>query len=356
MSLVIFLLSNLLLTHINAIEISNNEIKKAITGIVLMGNTDFNKRPNILPNNVDDYNSVKSIWEGLDGVVINVTWSQLEPQEGQYNFTEINNSINFIELHNKLYPNKLWHAKLRVWYGNQLPQWYINQKNFFLIPRIGIFNKPHITVLKEAKYWSNDFIQKTTLLNNALASMYDNNDIIRDVSMTACSSLTDEPFISPFDIISILSEINAGYTNEMYFSCLYNITSIYNAWHSTVLDYSINQFRFITSYSIVIKDILATFSIINHIISLGLPNLRLDNHDLKEPLNINTLEILTYEKQYMPLGGTLQMQGPIYDPELAIPIALSFGISSVELWNKQIVKNSITQLSAWSNDLSKNKV
>ncbi len=355
MDSLLFFLSFFLFVN-KGMSLNNDQIKPAISGIVLMGNTKFNIHTNILPNNIEDYIKVKSIWDGLDGVVINVTWSQLEPEEGQYDFTEIQKSINFIKLHNKSYPNKLWYAKLRVWYGNTAPSWYIDGKNYFLISRVISFKNPYLSNSIELKYWSSDFIQKAALLNNALASAYDNNDIIRDVSMTACSSLTDEPFISPDNISSITSEINEGYTNEQYFSCLYNIALIYSGWHSTVLDYSINSFRYIQPNFSIVKDILSSFSIINHILSLGLPNIRFDNHDLKRPLNSSIIKILKYENQYVPLGGTMQMQGPTFDPSVAIPIALSFGISCVELWDKQIINNSVTQMIDWSNELSKNKV
>jgi len=341
----------------NNTEISSSYLKPQLTGIVLMGNTAFNRNSlesKILPNNVADYKAINQ--EGVDGVVINVTWSQLEPHEYIYDYSEIESALKYIRLHNQLYPNKVWHAKLRVWEGYHLPQWYAsNPDNVYLVEK-SVHGAQYYDV-EMAKFWDKKYSDKITQLQHHLADRYDNEPLISEVSISSCSSLTDEPFVSSQDIFSIQSELQAGYTNVAYANCLLNAPEEYKYWKHTWLGYPINPFRVVNpSDESITYDVTTSYAVIDKFATI--PNAHFDNHDLIGDMSTESEPILSIESQilkyYPQVHNQLQMYWMTTSVESAIPTALNLKANEVELWWDTINSYSLTQLQTWSEELKNN--
>jgi hypothetical protein len=93
------------------------------------------------------------------------------------------------------------------------------------------------------RFWSPEYRQAWTRLQEQLAAKYDSWPLIREVSITSCMSFTAEPFFLPSED-SVQKPIRAaGFTDEAYKTCLQHSLDDYAAWKSTRLVLSVNPLR-----------------------------------------------------------------------------------------------------------------
>ena len=167
--------------------------KPAQTGLVDMGDISFYNNPYNPSFNLSELRTVPG---SFSEIVLNVTWAQLHPAEGGPLATSaIDSAIAPVNAHNASNGTNVG-IKLRVWGGYTAPEWAKN------------IDGPPITVTGEAevdpdvftpqtigRFWTADYIDAWTNLQNALAATYDSNPVIRGISQTAGAAATDEPFV-----------------------------------------------------------------------------------------------------------------------------------------------------------------
>ena len=108
---------------------------------------------------------------------------------------------------------------------------YAADKNNVYLVRKSILAPPYFDVIM-AKFWDKHYSEQIARLQKHLAMKYDNEPLINEVSISSCSSLSDEPFISPQDEFPIQSALSAGYTNQAYTECLLNAPYEYKYWET----------------------------------------------------------------------------------------------------------------------------
>jgi hypothetical protein len=107
--------------------------------------------------------------------------------------------------------------KLRVWGGFTAPDWAKS------------IDGPPITITGQAlavrqvyspqtigRFWSADYIDAWTAVQQELAKRYDDKAIIRSISNTAGAAASDEPFVPLFDSAALGPEPGAPTVSQPY--------------------------------------------------------------------------------------------------------------------------------------------
>ena len=170
--------------------------KPAQLGLVDMGDIRFYDDPAYYPPSFNT-SDLASYTGSFSEMVLNVAWQQLQPtQGGALDTAVIDSAIAAVTAYNAQHGTDLG-IKLRVWGGYQAPEWAKN------------IDGPPITITGQAtvdpyiynartigRFWTADYVDAWSSLQNQLASRYDSNPLIRGISQTAGASATDEPFVS----------------------------------------------------------------------------------------------------------------------------------------------------------------
>ncbi|MFL5139864.1 MAG: hypothetical protein ACJ8C9_14545, partial [Microvirga sp.] len=233
--------------------------KPAQTGLVDMGNIQFYDgfgSTGYTPKTVSSTETLPDLaqFSGLfSEVVLNVTWAQLQPPPGGLVTTVIDDAIAAVGNYNSVNHTDLG-IKLRIWGGYTAPDWVKN------------INGPPITVTGQSsvdpnvftdqtigRYWTADYMDAWTRLQNALGTQYDGSTVIRGISQTAGAGTSDEPFVpflttapktSPTDPITVnqVQELQrGGYNDAAHTLTLRAAIADYAQWSTTPLDYTMNN-------------------------------------------------------------------------------------------------------------------
>lgn len=203
--------------------------KPLLGGIVDKGSeTSFHQGQ---PYPVIDLSQAAASSPGLTGVVVDVSWGQLEPSPGTFDFSTLDSDLTAVSAYNAAHPSATLGVKLRVWAANDAPQW---AKTMDGAPIATDVNDQPATV---GQWWKPDYRAAWAALQSALAARYDANPLINEVVVASCASLTDEPTVmaaSP-DVASVL--LADGWTNAAEQACLDGALSDYAPWHQTAVYY-----------------------------------------------------------------------------------------------------------------------
>ena len=214
-------------------------LKPLLTGLVSMEDARCFAQANnacVPDNSLFDAYAVPNI---LHGVVINVTWAQLEPAAGTFTPQPIDEALEAIKQYNRAYPAHPLTAILRVESASVAPDW-VKALDGGPAPILYRSNGRMITV---PYFWTADYQTAWRALQKQLARRYDDNPLIAQISDTSCSHETDEPYVHPTDSASIITLFNAGYTNQKYIDCLLGSIHDYDAWRRTRVDFTQNSFE-----------------------------------------------------------------------------------------------------------------
>jgi len=220
---------------------SNGDAKPPLTGLMDMGDPSFYDQPGVLPS--------FDIWNlypypgSFGGIVLNVTWAQLEPTEnGPLDTSAIDSAINAVQFYNALYGTDVG-IELRVWGGYTAPDWAKSIDGPPLtVTGPGTIDPGDTGPETIGRFWTADYINAWTSFQNQLAATYDNNPIIRGISNTAGASATDEPFSQVYmPQVPMLQA--GGYNDAAEELTLRAGIADYSAWTTTPLDYTMSVFR-----------------------------------------------------------------------------------------------------------------
>lgn len=218
---------------------SDSSGKPLQTGLVDMGDIAFYNDPSNAVPFPSLLNSDLGPYPGLfSEIVLNVTWSSLQPVAGidvPLVTADIDIALAQVAAYNQQHGTDLG-IKLRVWGGFTAPEWAKN-----------IDGSPIAVIDKDGnpqtigRFWTADYIDAWTSLQNALAAAYDGNPLIRGISNTAGASETDEPFVPLYNGVYPIQA--AGYTDAAQQLTLRAAIADYAQWSTTPLDYTMNLFH-----------------------------------------------------------------------------------------------------------------
>jgi hypothetical protein len=269
----------------------------------------------------------------LGGIVINATWSQMQPASGgAVNFSATDAALAQITAYNAANASTPLGVKLRIYGGSNAPLW---AKNLTGGP-ITIYRNPagcsgqtDTCPLTVGPFWTPQYIADWRSFQAAVAAKYDSNPLIVAVAVTSCAAQTDEPFVVSSGPISKANLGAAGYNDTAEQSCLTNATADYSAWANTDIDFTFNSYNKFSGG----LDTAFTQSVMTACRNLAGSRCVLDNHALQTPL---TSDVAVYT-DIAAMGGLINFQtqspeamGCIW-PE-TITQGLILGARAIEIW------------------------
>ena len=327
---------------------SSGSEKPLITGLVDMGYIPFNHDYTMLPDN--SLTAVESYPGAFRGMVINVTWAQLQPTSQTFDPGVIDQALSAITAYNQSHPTAPLLAKLRVWGGGHSPDWAKQIGGPITVVFQSTSNAP--VTLTVGAFWSQPYIQAWTHLQSLLAARYDTNPLIVSVPATSCATVTDEPFILPLSKPSSTNLLAAGFTDAAYKNCLLHETDVYSAWKYTRIETIYNPYHTIgggkmtTDTSVTIQAMQACRTALGSRCILG-------NHCLGRCDQSTTADIYAEMKK---LGAPIALQtaSPTFMTKNAsnwsavLQRATGYGASSVELWPAGFTQFSQATVQQWT--------
>ena len=223
--------------------------KPAQTGLVDMGNISFY---NTGATPIFNLAEVEPYGSSFSELVLNVTWAQLQPTaNGPVVTSAIDSAIAQVEAYNAANGTD-YGLKLRVWGGFTAPDWAKTIDG----PAITVTGQQTVdptvfTPQTIGRFWTADYIDAWTSLQNTLAAQYDGNPVIRGISNTAGSAASDEPFVPLMTAAALhgggtvnqVAELQGGgYNDAAEMLTLRASIADYAQWSKTPLDFTMNSF------------------------------------------------------------------------------------------------------------------
>ena len=295
---------------------------------------------------------------GLAGVVVNVSWSQLEPTQGTFDFSTLDASLSAVQAYNDQHPSAQLGVRLRVFGADDAPDW---AKNLDGTPISITANGQSRGT--DGQWWKPDYRSAWAALQQALAQRYDNNPLVREVVVASCASLTDEPFIMATTSSDKAQLLADGWSNMAQQACLDGALSDYAPWHHSAVYYPFNPFTTMTSAGTVGIDDSVTDEVMQRCASSassGGPWCILGNNAISSPATQPAGSLAVYAEMdtlwQANQSGTpisFQMNSPTASVQCgALDAAVSHHALSVELWPTGITGETTSTLMTWNTDLA----
>ena len=330
---------------------SRSKVKPLIAGLIDKGSEAQYHQG--VPYPVVDLTDVAAQSPAFAGIVVNQTWSQLEPSPGQFDFSTLDASLAAVVAYNQQHADAPLGVRLRVFAAYAAPGW---AKTLDGPPITVPANPPSNTGGTLGQWWKPGYRSAWAGLQQALAARYDTNPVLREVAVSSCSSLTAEPFVIGGEVIA-LAEAD-GWTPAAQQSCLDGALSDYAPWADTAVYYPMNPLVADQTITDEVMQRCATSA------AAGGPTCILANNDLSPVSATTGASAPTYaemdalwsaNRSTSPIA--FQMDGPNNATYCAaVRVAVSFHAQSVELWPAVSGQPGFTNeptatLVAWSNAL-----
>ncbi|MDQ6697816.1 MAG: beta-galactosidase [Actinomycetota bacterium] len=306
-----------------------------------------------VPYPVVDTSGVAAHSPAFGGIVVNQTWSQLEPNQGTFDFTTLDASLARVASYNAQHGDAPLGVRLRVFAAYAAPGW---AKTLDGTPITVPANLPSNTGGTLGQWWKPNYRAAWAVLQQALASRYDTNPVLRDVAVSSCSSLTAEPFVIGAVVVPLASA--DGWTPAAQQACLDGAIADYASWAHTAIYYPANPLDGDSSISDEVMQRCA------HSVASGGPWCIVANNALSPgsattgrsaPVYAEMNTLWAESPSTTPIA--LQMNGPDNATYCAaIGVAVSHHAQSVEVWPAAGAQAGYTTvptstLLAWSNAL-----
>jgi hypothetical protein len=338
-------------------------VKPQLRGLLYMGDIKFLWHPETVPDNSLD--KIKLVPAGtIDGVVINVTWAQLQPTPSDFVTTPIDDALNEVRDFNSQHPQSPLGVKLRVW-QTSAPDWAKNLDGAS-VTLVQVKNS-EVRSKTVGRFWSAKYDLAWHRLQTQLADKYDSEALIREVTNTSCSSLTDEPFNVDGDQEAIQNMLRAGFTDDAYRNCLIKSANDYDGWHTTSIDFAIANYRRIGSGRQVADPEVVVQIIKAFRTALG-GRAILSNHALADPRSLASRGLTPVMDEIKQFGPPIEfqtanpnaawLQGGQLNWEETIGYGRSLGATAIEVWGccrgSGFESMQPAKLQAWSAALKSN--
>jgi hypothetical protein len=300
------------------------------------------------------------------GTAVDVGWSQLEPEEGRYDWAPLDASLAAVSAYNRAHPSSTLGVKLRVVGGYDAPVWATRTGG----PPLTIDDRTHgADPGTLGRWWTTPYQAAWSTFEHALANRYDTDPLIRMVQVTSCATTTEEPFITPGRPADRALMTADGWTTAGEEACLTGAFAAYSGWHHTAIDYPVNtldvgpdgQHAADTTFSAQIATECATSS------TRGGPECIIDNHGLRDTSASSAgsawlfaLMDQLWQQHPATTGVALQAFSPTDGEDCAaMVVAVTHHASSVELWAPSPVPSGfqgfrsvpMASLTAWNRAL-----
>ena len=278
------------------------------------------------------------------GVVIQVSWDELEHVEGTLDASRIDEGLNAVRTYNKRHPETPVKAKLRVYAGWNTPDWVVLKSggSFTMESKRG----PVVV----GRFWTAAYRQAWRNLQIMLAARYDDDPLMEEVAVSSCSTMTDEPFIIALNPVNILTLHAAGFSDASYQSCLMGAIDDYSSWKRTAIDFTVNPFRDSDSGRPV-NDNRFTIAILEAFRKRYGSRGVIANHGLQPAISDRQEEIAS---EFRKLGPPIEFQtiAPSLDWDASVALGLKYKATEIEVWNTKDVGGhanvSFDQLKEWA--------
>ena len=167
------------------------------------------------------------------GIVVNEAWSQLEPTAGSEQWGPLDQSLAAVSSWNASHPTTPLGVKLRIFAGRSAPGWVTAESGTVTIV---VHGRP-VTV---GRWWTPPFEAAWHAFQQALAARYDPDPLVRQVSVSSCSSSTGEPFVVSGARTSQANLAAAGWSIGAQEQCLDGALSDYSGWKRTPITFAFN--------------------------------------------------------------------------------------------------------------------
>jgi len=309
-------------------------LKAPLSGLIDMQDINWHGtddgQPTFVIANVEKFKGI------FGGIVINATWSQMQPAAGTApDFSAVDAALASIRKYNRENPKTPIGAKLRVYGGNSAPSW---AKQLSGGP-VTIYRNPagcdHLEdscPLTIGLFWTQPYITAWRSFQARVAAKYDSEPLVRAVAITSCASQTDEPFVPTIGPISKLNMAHAAtpYSDAAEQACLSGAVEDYSAWHRAQIDFTFNVYSKFAGGT----DPAFTESVMAQCRTTLAARCVLDNHALQSPLYPADAAIYAAIKA---AGGLINFQtqspeamGCLWKETVAQGVGL--GARAIELW------------------------
>lgn len=211
---------------------STAAVKEPLTGLIDMGiQTAYQSGqpfPTTDPSVLDPYAG------DFAGIVVNESWSQLEPSPGIENWAPLDQSLAAVAAWNNAHPSTPLGVKLRIFAGYGAPAWVVAASG----PPVSLQTAGGQKTIGE--WWTTPFRQAWSAFQHSMAARYDSDPLVRAVSVSSCSSSTGEPFVVSGAPQSQKALAAAGWTPQAQESCLDGALADYSGWVHTQIDFAFN--------------------------------------------------------------------------------------------------------------------
>jgi len=205
--------------------------KPALVGLIDMGVQNAYQTGQPFPTT--DPSSLDAYAGAFGGIVVNESWSQLEPSSGVEQWAPLDQSLAAVTAWNTAHPSTPLGVKLRIFAGRSAPGWVTAQSGTVTIVVHG-----HADSV--GRWWTPPFESAWHDFQQALAARYDTDPLVRQVSVSSCSSSTGEPFVVSGARASQDNLKAAGWTLQAQEQCLSGALSDYSGWKRTPVTFAFN--------------------------------------------------------------------------------------------------------------------
>jgi len=329
-------------------------IKPAIVGLISTGSA-----TNTLAKISTD--AAKGIFGGL---VIQANWKDLEPEENKLNTKIIEDALtnakndnvtdynnNEAQDLNAAPNNRQLGVRLRIFAGcsggkPDAPTWAMKKDAGFPISVTAEYDGK-VETCELGEFWNtnSNYAKAWRNFQKQLAAVYDSNALIREVSVTSCTSFSAEPFFlnlkhprydakypAPNPVPPLPADAlgAAGFTDEAYLECLTNAIDDYAPWQTTRLEFSFNEFSGLGKQD----DVAASELIMRRCrLTIG-QRCILSNHDLDTKTPLTILPVYVFERKFGPNITFQSLHVTPTDYEGTLRKGVSLGASSIEIWQE----------------------
>jgi len=349
--LALIVLSAALVTACQPAVTTPTGYKPLLTGLVDKGSeTAYHKGQ---PYPVVDLSNVTTDAGAFGGVVVNQTWSQLEPSQETFDFTALDASLASVTAYNAQHLSAPLGVRLRVFGAYAAPDWAktLDGTPITLPPHL-----PSNTGGTLGQWWKPGYRIAWAGLQQALAARYDSSPVLNEVAVSSCATLTAEPFVMAPSTIS--AAIADGWTTAAQQTCLDGALSDYTPWTRTAIYYPVNPLPGDPAITTEVMQRCANST------TSGGPWCILANNALS-PTSATTDRSAPVYAEMSTLSNSnptatpiaLQMNGPDNSTYCAaIGVAVNHRAQSVELWpavpgQPGFITVPLVTLEAWSSAL-----
>lgn len=171
------------------------------------------------------------------GIVVNESWSQLEPSPGVEDWAPLDRSLEAVRRWNAAHRSAPLGVKLRIFAGSSAPAWVVARSG----PTVTLRRRGGTKVA--GRWWTAPFRHAWRSFQHALAARFDPDPLVRAVSVSSCSSSTGEPFVVSGAPSSRQALAAAGWTPALQERCLDGALADYSGWTRTPVTFAFNPLR-----------------------------------------------------------------------------------------------------------------